>query len=479
MLIAGCARPLVQAKRERLPDSVLADPTRPAVAASAGASQTGLATLPATDGVRQASAVSSETAATGLSGREVAGSQAEPRGPSLLRDPRGEPDVELPRRPTAFAGDPRPASSPPSDASFQIARLTRELEEVNPTKVEEFLDDARQAAARGNLEPVLAVWRATLEHERRSPSKSLAADTPPRATSGRILSARAKEADLPQEPPHRLPETLVVAAQQKELPEEKVRLRYDADEEKKQAARGATQDAGLLRKQDSAKTKIAELGRELRDEEAVSAADQLRNQMTSRLLYVLAGDVEEGLRPIPGSEDIDRRFWRNLLWSVSQYLDSEKSPRPEARAAQTVEMLEEAIAALREKADLAISTPILCKEVFSFGNYVEFESRDFRPGQGVVVYWEVRNFASSEGKEGFRTRMKANVEIYDANGRKRHESKHDYKDDVSRVRRHDFFCVVGFHLPPDLSVGDYVLKVVAIDKTTDKIAENQTRFSIR
>ena len=43
--------------------------------------------------------------------------------------------------------------------------------------------------------------------------------------------------------------------------------------------------------------------------------------------------------------------------------------------------------------------------------------------------------------------------------------------DVSRNRRHDFFVVEMIHLPSNLTIGRYLLKVSVVDQNVNRIAE--------
>src|SRR5690606_34990674 len=116
-------------------------------------------------------------------------------------------------------------------------------------------------------------------------------------------------------------------------------------------------------------------------------------------------------------------------------------------------LLGEAAAALQYRADLEISTPVLCTNVSSFGVYKEVPAYEFKPGQPVVVYWEVRNFASEETKDGYRTRMSWAFEIYDSTGARRHRYGRDFEDALCRNQRQDYFNVVKFQIPTDITAG--------------------------
>jgi hypothetical protein len=223
---------------------------------------------------------------------------------------------------------------------------------------------------------------------------------------------------------------------------------------------------------------FASFAEEMSGRSAVEGSDPNRFQVYSRLLYAMAGERDRALAPIEGMTPPERRFWRSYVYAFDRYLDHENAKRPATRAAQTTVAIKESLDALAEQADLELSDPIFCKAVHSFGNYEEFDRYEFKAGDGVVVYWEVKQFSSVDSAEGYRTRMKAEFEIIDSQGNRRHRFEQRFKDDVCKRKRTDYFNVVVFEWPGDLTPGDYSLRVTVTDLASQKIAEKKGSFRI-
>lgn len=206
--------------------------------------------------------------------------------------------------------------------------------------------------------------------------------------------------------------------------------------------------------------------------------EQIRSQVYQRLLYAMSGDQRRAAKPMFGVDSIDRQFWQSQLWAMLHYFD-ENQPSPEARAAETIVSLEEAIDALRPRADLRMSSPLFCQKVQNYGNYEQFSKFEFAAGQPVVVYWEVENFASQESPEGFRTKMEAVLEIYDNRGTVVERIERQFTDDVCRRRRRDYFNTILLRLPKNLGSGEYTLKVSLRDNLANRMAEKIQKFTVK
>lgn len=468
----GCANPFPLATKERLPDSVL----RPQSSSSAKISTSNSDTPNATH--RPVAAPERDVALLPVLPDKPPADGPAAESVSVLKE--SETVTPLPRRlleNTPSAKPPAPNPIEPPSSTRQISRLARELEGVAPEKVDEFLSEARKAAVSGQVDETMAVWRASLEHWQRAPRRA-ASGQPVVGTNPVDETAAAPVATRPTSRTHsaevgRLA-TLVDDPKAADPAEPIVRLRHSAN-----PAKPTDTEKSPERPPVPLDDRLRQFASDLRGNGKDPPAPSLKQQVLVRLVELLAGESSADAKKLTGVDETENRFWTSLFQAVDSSLDTATIPRKEARAARAIDRLEDATAALRESADLVISTPLLCEEVTAFGNYVEYPKYEFRAGQGMVVYFEVRNFASTEGKDGYRTRMRATLELTDAQGVRRHRSQHDYKDDVSRSRRHDFFCVIGFRLPADLPAGEYSLRISANDKTTDKIAEKQTRLVVR
>lgn len=413
----------------------------------------------------------------------------------------------------------------------QIDAMVLDLEQFDPASVDTFLQAAQSAAGKAELTDVLAVWESTIARkkrmfERQAPvvytskeplpalppqdtqSRPQIVEPPPRSPDRRPLpSADEPDIQLPTARPtqwgeddRQLP-TLQGGIKPVGVDHSAARVDADARQVTHQASSGADSrrfnEAAVMsnvrddrdrfeksapssggESSDVLMDRIRQLAREMDDLPATSGGEHLKMQVYGRMLHLMAGDVVQGARPIVGVDHVDRQFWRSQLWAFHQFFDEAGNPRAESRSNDTIHSLYEAIGALRQRADLDITQPVLCKSVTNFGVYEEFPTYEFKAGQPVVAYTEIRNFASLESKEGYRTRLDATFEIFDMQGQSQLQFTRNFKDDLCRNMRQDYFHTVLFQLPAKMPPGEYILKVRIDDQTTRKFAEKQRRLTV-
>ncbi|MDB5174087.1 MAG: hypothetical protein JWN51_2860 [Phycisphaerales bacterium] len=139
---------------------------------------------------------------------------------------------------------------------------------------------------------------------------------------------------------------------------------------------------------------------------------------------------------------------------------------------------------LRTQAELTIPTIALCKDVKGFGVYEPIEPARFEAGrdQPALVYCEVENFASQlDVQKRWETKLSQEIVLYtEQNGLEVWRDKTPARPivDYSRNRRHDFFIVKRIHLPAQLTIGRYLLKVSVVDQQVNRVAENSVPIQI-
>lgn len=386
-----------------------------------------------------------------------------------------------------------------------IDAILADLEAVDPDRVPEFIEVIRQSAGSENFAQILRTWQATVSYQARVSGRRASTVTS-HSTSGEPLtrplaesaqsgrpgrSTNRDRADTAVQPaalqqqesgPLLIPQTIGSTGQAagKNEAAGTTRITYRAPAEAATTGlsgsvptiRGSEPGpgAGLLDAQ------LRRLADAVEQQNAQSSDEQWKQQVQSRLLYLLSGDAQRAVKPLVGMPPHLRDFWRNQLWALARAFETGNDL---GKAGEMLTLLNEALLALQQQAGLAVTVPVFCREVTNFGNYREFESNDFVAGTKVVVYWEVKNFASVEQPDGFHTRLAASIEIFDHTGKSVHRSEHPFPDDVCRQRRHDYFNAVLFQLPKDLRPGRHVLKVTVRDITADRIAEKQREFIVR
>jgi len=200
-----------------------------------------------------------------------------------------------------------------------------------------------------------------------------------------------------------------------------------------------------------------------------------------RMLYLMADRQERALEAIPHLPTAEQEFWQQMFWSMSSYFDSTGIPNPSDRATHTVSQLTEANARLRERANLELRNLAFCKKIDAFGIYERFERNEFRPGQPVLVYAEMRNFLSEPTSDGqYRTVLKSTIEIHRAGSQSGLVTRQDFAptEDLCRNRRHDYFHSYMINIPERVTVGPHVLKLIVEDQLNRKVASYSINFTV-
>lgn len=175
------------------------------------------------------------------------------------------------------------------------------------------------------------------------------------------------------------------------------------------------------------------------------------------------------------------------------------SPVERESAAAVAEMLASVFSdggdqagALRELAErlstrsgVRIPRAVLCTEVRGFGRYTAFPKTDFLAGRPVraLLYVEVEGFEHREVdtenlgglpvEERWAIEVSQTLELHHGKGEilawKRPE---EVVVETSRNKQRDFYLLTDIQLPPTLTVGSYMLKVIVRDRVSGGVAES-------
>ena len=200
-----------------------------------------------------------------------------------------------------------------------------------------------------------------------------------------------------------------------------------------------------------------------------------------RMLYLMAERQERALEAIPQLPPAEQEFWQQMFWAMSSYFDSTGIPNPADRATHTVSQLSEANLRLRERANLELRNLTFCKKIDGFGSYERFDRDEFRPGQAVLVYAEMRNFLSEPTNDGqYKTVLKSTIEIHRAGSQAGLVTRQDFSptEDLCRNRRHDYFHSYLINIPERVTVGPHILKLIVEDQLNRKIASYTVNFTV-
>jgi hypothetical protein len=209
------------------------------------------------------------------------------------------------------------------------------------------------------------------------------------------------------------------------------------------------------------------------------AEDELARQARLRMLYVLAGRRDEALEPIPSAGPAMQEFWSKELYGLAMMLDAEKTPDAAGRAAEGKQFLGEALTHLGESAPLVVRNLAFCTAVQSYGCYTPFKKNEFTPGQEVLLYAEMDNFATESTPKGFHTVLRSSYQIFDAGGQRVADHTFTTTEEYCQNPRRDFF--IGFHLrmPQRINPGKYNLQLTIEDVKSQKVGQSSIEFTIK
>ena len=136
---------------------------------------------------------------------------------------------------------------------------------------------------------------------------------------------------------------------------------------------------------------------------------------------------------------------------------------------------------IRQQADLAVTAPVLCRRVDTFGKYDPFPSAQFAAGRDnlVIVDCEVDNFRSTlSAKQLWETRFAQQLTLLTPAGVVAWTERPPEMFEASRSRRRDMYLFARVKLPSSLPAGRYSLKVSTEDEIAHRAAESTTALSL-
>jgi hypothetical protein len=240
------------------------------------------------------------------------------------------------------------------------------------------------------------------------------------------------------------------------------------------AARSAAQASGSW--EDHLTNTIYALESELSD--APTSTADVGRHAGLRLLYLLDGRRADALRPIDGLPPSQQDFWTEELYGLAAYMDPERHADGTRRAAEASHHFREALSRLSGLAKLEVRNLTLCTDVKSYGVYEPFEKNIYKPGQEVLIYAEVENFASEPVDNGFKIGLRSSYQILDANGAR--VAKHEFPAVTSECKatRRDLFVSYSIFLPQRIYGGKYTLQFTVEDLQSQKLGSSIVELEI-
>ena len=224
--------------------------------------------------------------------------------------------------------------------------------------------------------------------------------------------------------------------------------------------------------------------------DAVDAETRASMEVSLRLLQVVRRQVENVATNDARLSAGEQQYWAHQLDALTTMLasapaDDQGSSEVQRHqsARQTLSHLREAVAQLETIANLKVSGGKFCTEITGFGQYREFDSSQFAPGDRALVYCEVENYFSQKQStpdgNRFVTHLRGSFAVYDEQGRVVQQAEFPAVEDIALKRRRDFYLYLPVTIG-DLDAGNYRLHVMVEDLDGNKTGslEPALRFSV-
>ena len=210
-----------------------------------------------------------------------------------------------------------------------------------------------------------------------------------------------------------------------------------------------------------------------------SDAQRHRREIMARYLMVLAGDPDTAVTAIEGLSEGEQEFLRHQLLALWTLVDEGGHPVIGRRFASALPQLREATKHLAASTDsLEIRSLAFCTEIEAYGQIKEFDRNRFRPGQEVILYCEIENFASHRGGDGYETHLQGSYSVYDENNQKIFSQLLPADKQVSRNYLRDYFIAYQMPLPKNLEPGKFRLELTMEDVNGQKYGQASIPFEI-
>lgn len=205
-----------------------------------------------------------------------------------------------------------------------------------------------------------------------------------------------------------------------------------------------------------------------------------RRQLDLRLLYLIANQPGKAIRAVEELAGPEQDFWQELMLAMAEYRSQDTTDKA-SRLTNTNGQLRSAVRQLTPLTSLQIKRFEICSRIHSFGRLDSFGTNNFDPGQPLLLYAEVENFATELTPAGsYRTQFEAELKLYEEGNSKAKETiaLPDISDE-STSERSDYYQSFELSLPSHLKSGQYTIRLRLRDRISGKTAEGTVEFQVR
>jgi hypothetical protein len=157
-------------------------------------------------------------------------------------------------------------------------------------------------------------------------------------------------------------------------------------------------------------------------------------------------------------------------------------PSPPSPVTETVQATQRANAAEPEGTDagagLTVRNPCFASRVQAWGIFDRFASPHFRPGQEVIVYFELEDLSASESAAGHTTCIDTALTLVTADGRRLHAWHFEPIAETCPSRRRDYFARYVLRFPEDAPPCDCRVEIAVTDTLAGTTATTSLPLSI-
>ena len=214
------------------------------------------------------------------------------------------------------------------------------------------------------------------------------------------------------------------------------------------------------------------------------AARKARETLTAkqaqlRLLSLLAGRREDAMRPISQIDPAVQEFWTAQCCSLDTLIDVRRNPDAMVRARQAKRLLSDAVARLGETAPLVVRNLAFCSEIKSYGRTKQYPTKEFIPGERLLLYAEVENFTSQSTPKGYHTSLRSSYQIFDSRNQRVADYQFTTTEEYCQQPRRDYF--IGYHLrlPERIYPGKHTLQLTVEDLKSQKVGQSSIELTIK